>query len=208
MAIAGLRLYLFFSPSPPSVDVGAHRELGRVLAAEAVQMAGAGGRIIVIGRETSEFHVPVAQAQVDAFRDAVRKAGRSVAVFRQVKADPLRTVAVPPAEFAEVLRQAKESDVIVSFLGPALLSAEQLAKCGAVRPKVLVVCPAGMVNRIDLPAVFDQKFVVAAVVSRPKAPAVPTGDARSAFEQSFKVIRQDNLGDLAALTGRGEEAGR
>lgn len=200
LAVAALRLYLFFSPEPPPEDLRPHQELGRVLAEEAVRLAGASGRIVVIGREFSEFKVPAAQAQIVTFQEAVKKAGRPVATLRLAKVDPLRTLAAPSGEFFEMIRQAKEDDVIVSFLGAALLSGEQMAKLPPKKPKVLAVCPYGMLGRIDLPAIFSQGLVVAAQVGRPDAPAVlPPGDARQALPQVFQRIDPSNLAELANL---------
>jgi hypothetical protein len=199
MIVAAVRLYLFFTPHPSRPDVRAHEELGRVLAAEALELCGGEGRIVMIGREISEFEVPVAEAQIRAFQAAIKKAGRPAPTFRRVKVDPLRTLAVPVAEFFEAIRQAKETDVIVSFLGPALLTAEQISKLGPKPPKVIAVCPDGLWARVDLHAVFEQKLLVTAVVSRPGAPANPTGDARHAFAQMFQVINQGNLADLPSL---------
>ena len=204
LTVAALRLYTFFNPHPPAEDLRPHKALGRIMADEAIRLAGGSGRIIVIGREISEFKVPAAEAQLGAFQEAVKKAGRSAPVLRLAKVDPLRTLAVPPAEFFEVIRQAKEDDVIVSFLGAALLTGAQLApiaKLGPKQPKVLAVCPQGMLGRIDLPAILGQGLVVKAAVGRSDAPAVlPPGDDRRAFDQVFKLIDQGNLADLATIS--------
>ncbi len=209
MAVAALRLFLFLNPTPPAEDIRPHEELGRTLATEAMQLAGPTGRLIVIGREISEFKVPAAAAQLSAFQDAVKKAGKSVASVRLAKIDPLRTLAMPPAELYDVVRQAKEEDVIVSFLGPALLPADQAAKLGPKHAKVLAVCPAGMASRIDLAAIFAQDVLVTAIVARPDAPAaLAAGDARNAFEQAFKKINRGNLAELAALLPAREEGVR
>ena len=202
--VAALRLYFFFHPHPDPIDPRPHQHLGAMLAAEAIQALDSTGRLIVVAREGSEFEVPAAAAQLKSFLDAIKKAGRTVTVLRSVKVDPLRPVAVPPGDFFDLLRQAKDNDVFVSFLGPPSLSDEQVAKLGAKRSKVFAVCPGGLPRRINLRKVFDQKLLTIAVVSRPDAPAVaPPGTPQSAFEQTFKIITPDNLAELSSLASTG-----
>jgi hypothetical protein len=200
IALAAVRLLLFFNPRPPAVDLRPHRTLGEILAAEAVGALAPDGRLIVVAREVAEFEVPAAEAQLMAFLRSVKKAGRSVAIERHVKVDPLRPLAVPSGDFFDLIRQAKENDVVVSFLGPPALSDEQVGKLGDKRPRILAVCPGAMPARIDLRKIFQQKLLVMAVVSRPEAPAVLSpGGGQAAFDQMFKVIHPDNLAELPSL---------
>jgi hypothetical protein len=204
IAVALLRLYVFFHPHPDRIDRRPHEQLGSVLAAEAVRALDGGGRLIVISRETSEFEVPAAEAQLDSFLAGIKKAGRTVTALRSVKVDPLRPLTVPAGDFFELLKQAKENDVIVSLLGPPNLSDEQVGKLGPKRPKVLAVCSGALPFRINLRKVFDQKLLAVAVVSRPDAPAVvPPGTREQAFEQTFKLITADNLAELNSLAQTG-----
>lgn len=204
IAVAGLRLYFFFHPHPDGIDPRPHEQLGLVLANEAVQALDASGRLIVIAREGSEFDVPAAAAQLKSFLAAIKKAGRTVASVRSVHVDPLRPMAVQPGDFFDLLGQAKESDVFVSFLGPPSLTDEQVQKLGVKRPKVFAVCPGALPRRVNLRGVFEQKLLTLAVVTRPDAPAVAApGSAEGAFDQTFKVITADNLSELNSLASTG-----
>jgi TusA-related sulfurtransferase len=194
--VAWLWLYLFFCPRPPGIDRRPHEALGQVLAEEALKQMGPGARLMVIARDPQTYQMPAAVAQYAGFQGALKQAGKSAAVVRLVKMDPLRVVGVAPGEFADLLRQSKEADVIVSFLGPPVLDGEQLAKLGAKRPRVLAVCSGAMPARVNLKTIFDQKLLQAAVVSRLDAPAQPAvGTSRSAFDRQFKLITAANVSD-------------
>jgi hypothetical protein len=204
IAVAALRLYLFLHPRPDRIDARPHQQLGLMLANEAVQALDSSGRLIVIAREGSEFEVPAAAAQLKSFLEALKKAKRTVTTLRSVKVDPLRPLAVPPGDFFDLLRQAKDNDVFVSFLGPPSLSDEQVQKLGAKRSKVFAVCPGALPRRVNLRQVFEQKLLTVAVVTRPDAPAVASpGTAQSAFDQTFKIITADNLSELNSLASTG-----
>jgi hypothetical protein len=104
---------------------------------------------------------------------------------------------VPPGEFFDLLRQGRDNDVIVSFLGPPTLDADQLARLGPKRPRILAVCSGAMPVQVDLRGIFEQKLLALAVVSRPEAPAKAAANGtQSAFEQLFRVITPSNLSEL------------
>jgi len=124
-----LWLYLFFHPRPHGIDRRPHEAVGEVLASEAVSRMEPGARIIVLARDSEPFQVPAAQAQLDGLLRALKKSGKSVSAIRAFKVDPLRVVGVPPGDFFELLRQSRDNDVFVSFLGPPVLGTDQFVHC-------------------------------------------------------------------------------
>jgi hypothetical protein len=195
-----LWLYLFFHPFPPKIDRRLHEAVGEVLAEEAANLLEPGARLIVLARDPHPFKVPAAQAQVDGFMRALKKSGRSILSLRSFKVDPLRVVSVPRGDFFDLLRQGRENDVLVSFLGPPLLSPDQLAKLGQKRARVLAVCSGAMPMQVDLKKLFHEKLLAVAIVHRQEAPAkAPPGPSRVAFEQMFMVITASNLSELPAV---------
>ena len=191
-------LYLFFHRQPPPIDHALHEKVGQVLAAEAIKLLQPGARLIVIARDNQLFQVPAAAAQLDGFLGAVKTSGKVVSAMRLLKLDPLRIVSVPSGEFLDLMRQGRSNDVIVSFLGPPLLSDEQLARLGAKRPHVLALCSGAMPMHVDLKEIFERRLLSAAVVSRPDAPA-QASDRQRAFEQMFKLITPANISELPPL---------
>ncbi len=194
-------LYLVLFPTPPAIDARPHQGLGEVMAGEAVKLAEGGARIIIITRDMGSFRLPAAEVQLAGCLAALKSAGKTPAATRTIKADPLRVVGVPPGEFFEILRQGKENDVIVSFLGPPMLDAAQIAKLGPKRSRIVALCAGTMPARVDLKRAFEQQLLHVAIVSRPDAPAqAAAGNTRSAFEQMFKVITPGNMAELSTLT--------
>lgn len=199
LAAAGW-LCLFLFPSPPPIDPRPHQGLGAAMAAEALKLMEPDARLIVITRDQESFVLPATAVQLESFLKAIKAAGKSPHTIRAMKVDPLRVVAVPPGDFFDMLRQGRENDVIVSFLGPPTLNADQMARLGARRSRVVALCSGAMPARVDLKRLFEQKLLHAAIISRPDAPAqASAGNPDAAFEQFFKVVTAANLSDLAAL---------
>ena len=182
----------------PHLDAKPHVALGQVAAEEALKLLGSGGKLTVISRDTSIFKMPALDAQLRAFHSTVKKAGQTVAVTKLIEVDPLRLVAMPSGDFTILIKKQSEADVIVSFAGPPLLSAEQLAQLGASRPKVVAVCSGAMPAQVNLKAVFEKQLLHAAILSRNNpTPGHPSGnDARSTFDQYFSVVTPANLAEL------------
>jgi hypothetical protein len=151
---------------PPRVEVRPHEALGEVMAQEAIKQLGPGGRIFLMQRDTVLYPNPAAAAQVRAFHRALRRAGVSAAGTNVAKIDPLRMVSAPPADFFQLLKKASEADVVVSFLGPPVLNADQLAKLGGKAPKVVAVCSGAMPKQLNLKQAFESKLLHVAVLSR------------------------------------------
>jgi hypothetical protein len=198
---AGAWLGLFLYPFPPGIDTRLHKAVGETLATEAIKIADPSARVFVLARDTAEFQVPATVAQLDGLQQALKAAGRPAAIMRVFKADPLRVVEVPPGDFFDLLRQGKETDVFISFLGPPNLVDAQIAKLEPnKRPKVIALCTGPLPRRVDLKKSFAQQLLHAAVVSRPDAPAqAGPGEAKAAFAQLFNVITPANLTELDAL---------
>jgi hypothetical protein len=200
IAVTTLWLYLFLYPSPPAIDTRPHQGLGAALAGEAMKLGDASTRLIVIVRDQVSFQLPATKTQLDSFHRTLKAAGRSAATVRTIKEDPLRVAGVQPGEFFELLRQAKENDVFISFLGPPVLADDQLRKLGPKRPRIVALCTGAMPARVDLKKAFEQQLLHTAIVSRAEAPAkAVAGNAQAAFEQLFKVITSGNLAELSAL---------
>jgi hypothetical protein len=196
---AWLGLYLWFHPHPPGIDRRPHEAAGALLAEETVKLLGPNARVIVIARDPELFQVPAGAAQLGGFLRALKKAGRTPSLVRLFKVDPLRVVTVPSGEFYDLLRQARNEDVVVSFLGPPVLSADQTARLGDKHPRVLAVCSGAMPATVDLKRLFEQRLLLAAVVNRQGLPIQGAASgSRLAFDQLFKLITGDNLSDLPA----------
>ena len=200
---ASVWLYSFFSPHVPALDRRPRQAAGDRLAREAVRRLEPGARLIVLARDSKPSKVEANEVQMDAFLGALKKAGQSVAVTHRLRLDPLRPPAVTAGDFIALLKSGQENDVIVSFLGPPVLSDEQAAALSGQRPQVIALCPRGSAEVFDLKRPFQQKLLAGAAVLRLNAPVKFAGaNQEEAFNHLFAWITPANLADLDPITVR------
>lgn len=198
IAGAGLSLYLHFRPTPPTVDPRPQQALGQVLATEAGKLLGAGGRVTIVARDTSVFSNPASDFQMRGFLAAVKKAQLPLGATNWMQLDPLRIVRVPPGDYLDILRRQKEGDVVVCFLGPPLLNADQRARLGDKKVRVVALCSGAMPRQANLRELFDQGLLHAAAISQPNPPSTlpASDDAQAWFQQMYVLITAANLAEL------------
>lgn len=198
LAGALLALFLTFGGWPPATDAGVPREIGRALAQEALKLLGPGKRLTVIARDTTDFKQPATDFALAAFQEEVRKAGATVSAVQRLQVDPLRPLEVPAGDFFELLRQGAGGDVVVSLMGPPLLSREQSVSVAGGRARVVAFCPGNLPAYLDLRLLAEQGLLHAAVLSRPlssKGGAAPTGET---FDALYQRLSQAELTRLPA----------
>jgi hypothetical protein len=193
-----LFLYVAVYGTAPKVDPRPHLALGQALAEEAGKLLGNGGRITVIARSTDVFQNPAADIQMKGFYRSIKKAKLPLAATNVVSLNPITLVRVPPGNAYEVLRKQSEGDVVVSFLGPPVVSREQWPKLAKAQPRIVAVCSGAMPWQMNLKELFDQNLLHVAVISRPSpaARAPKSGVLRIWFDHFYQVITPANLSDL------------
>ena len=181
---------------PPSVDRTLHRELGEALAREALARLGKEAEITVITRDTTDFPQPALDHLLAGFTRTARKANARIAAVRALEVDPLRLVEVPSGDFISLLRRAKPGDVIVSLMGPPLLTPDDQRQLGPVHARVVAFCPGALPAQIDLRRLFADGLIHAAVVSQRARADGATKPLPLTFEQSYRVVTATNVGAL------------
>lgn len=168
--LAGLAALLWtYWSVPPGEDVRIPGHIGRELALETLRLRGSGGRVIALVRDTEEFPQKAVDIALKEFVGELGRAGVTVDTVRRFQVDPLRMVQVPPGDFFELMRRSKEGDVVVSFMGPPLLSEEQRANLGQVKPKVVAFCPGYLPRYINLSLMVERGILHGGVVALPDA---------------------------------------
>lgn len=194
-------LYLYFNPLTPGIDRQPFEGMGEVLAQETIKLLGAGGKVTIIDRDTQTFPNPASDAQLKRFDQTLKKGGVKTTTRHLLKMNPIGLTKVPSGDFFEIIKKCGEADVIVSFLGPPILSDEQMAKLGSKRPKIVAVCSGEMPARLNLKQMFDDKLLQAAVLSRNNPPARAAGNSlREHFEQWFKLVTPANAAEIPMPT--------
>jgi len=182
---------------PPRVGPRIHEEIGRALAQEAVRLLGPGGRVTVLARDTGTFKQPAIDIALGSFTRELKKNGGNDPFVQGLQIDPLRPLQVPAGDLHELLRHGAVGDVVVSFMGAPLLSDEQRASLGGVKPKIVAFCPGGIFGIQELKELGGQGLLHAAVVSRPSKAGTPsaTDAGREPFDALYERL------DTAALGG-------
>lgn len=191
----------------PRVDRTLHAAIGQALAKEAVGLSGPGGQIKVITRDTEAFPQPAIDILMESFTREVRRAGATIVSTQAIQTDPLRRVEMPSGDFFEVLRRSAAEQVIVSLLGPPLLTEDQRHKLGRVKPKVVVFWSGEAAEDLDLRPLFDAGLLHAAVVSRRVSPVAGGKLHKTSytFDQLYRTVNAANLS--ASPSPAGAESG-
>jgi hypothetical protein len=155
-----------------------------------------GGQLKVIARDTAAFKQPAADIQLQSFKKEIRRAGVAIAAMQLLQVDPLRPLEVPPGDFFESIRRAPSGSVIVSFMGPPLLSDEQRGELGGAKARIVAFCSGDLADHVDLRALFDQQLLHAAVVSRRSVADAPNSRPAESFDQLYMSV---SAADLSAL---------
>jgi hypothetical protein len=205
LATLGASAMVWFSTRefPPRFNPKPHEAAGKALAQQSLDWVKPGGQIIVIARDTTTFKQPAAEILLASFTKTIRSAGAANLVVRSMQVDPLRPVVAPAGDFADLIRKAPEGSVIVSLMGPPLLTEEQRSQLGEIKPKIIAFCPGTMIDGAGLRQLFEQRLLNAAVVSKrsPVASASPNSP-EAWFEEYFVTVTASNLGDLSLLDTR------
>jgi len=199
VAVAAVATLLFFIRGfAPAVNAKLHTDIGRALASHAVDLASPGGQVILITRDTSTFKQPTAEILIENFNRGVTQSGSLKLTTRLIQVDPLRPLQVPPGDFFELIRKSPAGSVIVSLMGPPLLSDEQRAQLGPVKAKIVAFCPGNLTDSVDLRMLFERQLLHAAIVSR----RFPTDENTiktppHTYQDLYVSV---SAGDLSALT--------
>jgi hypothetical protein len=201
-AAGGVLCFRYFKP-PPEIEPQPHLAIGEALATQTAKAVGPGGRITLIAPDLVAFKHAGAEVQLQAFHQALRQAKLTVGATNWIKLNPLYLRRVPPGDFAELLRKQSDADVIVSLLGPPLLTAEQKARIGERRPRVVAVCSGDLPLHFNLNSLFADNLLHAAIISRrAPGPAPQTDNLSQWFDHFFQWITAQNLADLPEPIGR------
>ena len=193
-----------FYEGPPRFRPEPHEAVGWVMARQALAFLKPGGRITVISRDTSVFKQPALDSQLLSFQRGLEAAHVAPAVVQALQVDPLRPVEVPAGDFYEYLRKASPGDVIVSFMGPPLLTEAQRGQLGEIKPKIVAFCAASLPDPAYLKVLFDQGLLHAAVVGRGNSPPPSTSPKgpQDWFDRFFLAVTAANAASLASLDGQ------
>lgn len=183
----------------PRVDSAQPRAVGRVLAERTLSLLKPGGLVTVLTRDTTAFQNPASDILLGSFRKTLAKAGVKIDSIQTLQVDPLRPVAVPAGDFFQWINSAAKGSVIVSLMGPPVLSEAQSARLGEVKPAIIAFCPGPVRDQVDLGSLFSRGLLKAAVVGKRRVAAQRHANVgeREAFDRQFFEVTPTNLNGLS-----------
>ena len=183
---------------PPRCNPKPHQAAGWMMARQTLGLLKPGGQIIIITRDTAAFKNPATDIQLAAFKKELRKTRAVIGSVRAIQVDPLKPVQAPPGDFFELIRQTPSQSVIVSFMGPPLLSETQARQLDALKPGIVAFCSGSLPDQLDLRGFFERGLLGAAVVSRRYPLASQPKDLQGWFDRSYVAVTTADDPNLAA----------
>jgi hypothetical protein len=165
-------------PISPPVNKALYGQVGRTLAVEGLKLLKPGGKFTIIVRDTEEYRQPAMALALASLEREIRRSGAEIRSIESIQLDPIRPVEVAPGDYYEILRRSAAGDVVVSLLGPPILSEEQKMKLGRAKAYVVALCP----TRANAEELMRTGWLHVAFVNR------PGGEAKS-FEGLYTVLR-------------------
>ena len=184
----------------PGVNAAPHRAVGAELARQTLSLLKPGGQITVITRDTTAFQNPASDFLLAGFQRELRRAHASISDIQRLQVDPLRLIEVPSGDFQNWIHHAAAGDVIVSFMGPPLLTPEQRRQLGEIQPAIVAFCPGGWPEWMDFRPLFAQGLLRAAIVNRRDQSSATINSGR--FDQNFAVINSASVDDFVSRAGK------
>jgi hypothetical protein len=195
-------LCLSMTPGAPIIDKRPFEALGQVAAEEAQAYIGkSGGRIALILRDTRLYPNPQMDAMRAAFIKTCAQKDTVIIATNLVKVDPLNSPRVPLGDYQELFIKLTEKDVIVSFMGPPVLtSVEDRQRFPVKGPKVVALCLDPIPRQVNLKSLFSQNLLHTAIINRaaPDAGLPKGGTSRAWFDHFYQILTSSNLGDMPA----------
>lgn len=193
LGIAGAQVFRLFRG--PHIDLSPYLALGTVAAEEASKLVGGRGGLVLVVPDTGPDRDPVLDAQVDAFRSAL-KSHRGVAVkaVEPVRLNPFLSMqtggAIPPDQYVTLRRKHADAAGVVLFIAFPPLSEEEQESIGKGPTRVMVIS-AALPNYADLlqRGAFDLA-IVSSSAGTEEAPA-KAGSVREVFDRDYRILRRE-----------------
>jgi hypothetical protein len=187
----------------PRINSEPHEATGRLMAQQALANLKPGGQITVFARATAAFKNPATDIQLASFRKVVGQAHATIRAVHALPVDPLRPLEVPSSDFYEVIKNTPKGSVIVSFMGPPVLTPSQRTRLGEIQPAIVAFCSGNLPAIVDLPSLFQQGLLHAAIIEQRESLSAssPAGNLDCA-QPTYLAVTAANLAQLAAQTDK------
>jgi len=169
-------------PASPTINKTVYVQVGRTLAIEGLKLLKPGGKFMIITRDTEEYRQPAMALARASLEREIRRAGAEIRSIEAIQLDPIRPVEVAAGDFYELLRRCSVADVVVSLLGPPILSEEQRMKLGHSKANVVALCPTAA----NAEQLLRTGWLQVALVNKP-------GTEGKSFEGLYRVMKPEGV---------------
>lgn len=189
LAAAGVSVYFATVGRAPKIDLSTYGVLGAVAAEETAKLLGGKGEVLLMCQDTGTYKNPSVEAQVKAFKDALKKSGSFSLTIEKSPITPMLMLAtgggVPPDLFFKSLRAHPNAGAVVLFFRFPQLTDSQLEELKSFSAKRVVVSSLYP----DYQRLLDRQLLHLAIVPRPDAASTGTAKTvRERFDQEFMLI--------------------
>jgi hypothetical protein len=195
LGAAALAVYLAFGRTAPELELDTYEVLGAVTAEETATLLGNHGRVLVIARDTGADKNPSVEAELKAFRQAMKQHSGVSLIIAKIRVTPMLMMStgggVPPDQLFKALQTHANPDAVVLFFGFPQLTEPQLEALKQTGVKIVVVSSF----RPAYQQLLERRAIHLAIVPRPESPALTpekSQTVRERFNQDYVVMRAAN----------------
>jgi len=193
-AILGSCVWIYFTKFKEAWhNVVLNQHVGKVLAEQSAVFLGSKGRIVSISINPKDH--PELKVQLQAFRARLKVLGHYELGEYEMDTKDLPKYGVgnglSGGLYVRTVKENANADLFVSFIGAPKLTPEEITELGN-KPKLLVESRSGD----NLPGLFENKLIVAAVVPRFQFPTPGPDKPSSAegwFQKRYQIVTTENI---------------
>jgi len=190
VAAAAVSIYIAVVGGSPKINLETYNVLGAVTAEETAKLLAGKGRVLAMARGSGSAVNPSVEAQLKAFRDALKKRGSFEVRTEKVEGDPMQMMATGGGISNELLFKALDTHqglaALVLFLGFPPLSDNEVGKLQKYGVKIVLVSPF----QPDVHRLLERRVIQMAVVPKPEPveTTTPARTVRERFDQEYLVL--------------------
>lgn len=197
VCVAAVSLFLGLGGRSPKIDLGVYEALGAITAEETAKLFQDKAKLLLIARDTGPDKNPSLEAQIDAFRQTLKKHRKLSMTVERFVASPMTMMAtgggIPPDQFSQILEKHNGIGAIVVFCPLPPLSESDVALLKNRKARVVVASSF----RPDYSGLMKQgvvEMVIAPKQEPPPSDAPQPRTLRELFDREFVVLRGADVG--------------
>ncbi len=192
--------FIYRSVTSGGLDLDPFQALGRGAGLATARLLNNSGRIVLVDASFGQYTVlaPTTEVQIKAFKKGIGRTGLKVVAEEKVTISPpslSRTgIFMEPGQLSKLIRQHKDVDALVLFVG--LASPEELegARPNGKKPKLVLVANYEPYYKLLVQSRLIQLAIVPRKASETNGTAA--GTPQSNFDQNYLVMTPENVAQL------------